>query len=109
MFFQMLYVLLALHFIGDYVFQNDFVSSGKNRHTQLGKQYWLVILPMHGYLHGFLIWAVTNSLTLAAIETVTHIVIDYLKCEKKFGFYMDQFLHVLVKVLIAYLFMYHGL
>lgn len=94
---KMFYVLVALHFFADFVFQNDFLAAAKNRNTPLGATYWTVCLPAHAAIHGFMIWITTMSLTLAIAETVMHGLIDFDKCENKISFHTDQFLHILCK------------
>ena len=95
----LLFLLLAGHALGDYAFQSDFLAEAKNRHTEIGRAHWVAALPAHALIHGALVFAVTGSVTLGLAETVAHGVIDWCKIEGRIGFYLDQSLHVLCKLL----------
>ena len=97
--FELFYLLLIAHVIGDYVLQNDFIAQAKNKNTELGKNYWLVVLPSHSLIHSGLVYFVTGSMFIGLLELFTHTVIDYLKNEDYITFYQDQLLHLLSKVM----------
>ncbi len=98
---QMLFVLFALHFAFDFPLQGDTVAVQKNRHTDnaLSKAVpWHMWLTAHAFTQGLGVLIATQSLTCACFETAAHWVIDFGKCEKWFGMYTDQGLHLLCKV-----------
>ena len=85
---ELLYKLIACHFVGDYVLQNDFIAKTK------GSNFWHMIA--HCVLYsvpfaivfgfGWQLWAVI----------VAHIVVDPLKARwHKIGYAADQILHLI--------------
>lgn len=97
--------LLIAHAVGDFGLQNDFIANFKSRHSKFftGEIIWPYVLGAHSLIHGGIVFIITHNPYLAFLETMLHGLIDYLKCEKLFGFHVDQFLHVLCKFLWAYL------
>ena len=95
----MAFMLLFAHCLGDFALQNDFVANAKNHNTLLGKteNMWLFVLPAHAMIHAGLVFLVTGSLAMATVEFFAHTAIDFAKCDKKFGFAVDQILHLLCK------------
>ncbi len=93
--------LLAAHFINDYPLQGDTVALQKNRHVKnplseaVPWPYWMTA---HALQHGAAVLLILGRLDLAITETVSHWVIDYMKCEKYISIHMDQGLHILCKV-----------
>lgn len=100
-------MMLAAHALGDFGLQTDWVAQFKNRHTppaqgtksQRPDLIWIHVLSAHCLIHGGLVALITGYWWLGLAEFVCHWVIDYLKCEKKFGFHTDQFLHIGCKIL----------
>jgi hypothetical protein len=97
----------------DIILQSDYVATNKNRNA-IPKGYnpdlhgirqtiWVYVLGGHAFSHGIAVYFVTNSFLFFCIETVSHAVIDFFKCEKKYGIHTDQFLHFSFKVLYVYL------
>jgi hypothetical protein len=95
----LLFLLLAGHALGDYAFQSDFLAEAKNRHTEIGAEYWVAALPAHALIHGVLVFAITGSVALGLAETVAHGIVDWCKSEGWIGFRADQGLHALCKIL----------
>ncbi len=95
----MLWWLLAGHFFGDYVFQNDFLARSKNHKNPLPGIPWFWSLLAHSVVHGSLVLLVTGSLRLASYETITHLVIDFHKSNEDIGFHTDQALHIFCKLI----------
>lgn len=99
------FLLLVSHAVADFVLQNETMVAGKNRqhkvHSSTGKNFppWYYWLSAHGLVHGGLVFLVTQHLILSVVETLAHMLIDFLKCEHKINFHQDQFLHVLCKVI----------
>lgn len=106
--FTLFFKLLCGHALGDFALQNDFIATYKSRHMKLGSDtIWPYILGSHCLIQGLMVYLALGSLALALCETATHFIIDFAKCEKIFGFHIDQGLHVVCKVLWLALFM-HG-
>lgn len=108
---HMFYYLIAGHFICDFWAQSDSLAKMKNRNREIDlrtlppRQTWQTIWPYaltaHAVIHGFAVALITGSFFLALFETATHWVIDFGKCESWYGIHMDQFLHLLSKILIV--------
>ena len=95
------------HSIADFPLQGEFLARGKNRHLPLPeladgdkppKYVWIYCLTAHSLIHGGVVWLITGSVLMGLIETVVHWIIDALKSEGKYGFEVDQLLHVATKV-----------
>jgi uncharacterized membrane protein YhaH (DUF805 family) len=95
-------LLIMTHAVVDFGLQNQFVADFKARKS--GVDFWGWVLGAHCLMHGAGVFLVTQRIDLAIAETVAHGIIDHLKCEGKFGFHMDQFLHVVCKVIWTVLF-----
>lgn len=98
-FFEYLFLLMIGHAVADYALQNDFMAMAKNHTTDLGKVYWKWVLPSHGLIHAGFVYFFTGSFVLGLAEFVVHTITDYLKCDGKISFSMDQWIHVGCKVL----------
>lgn len=103
----MLFKLLCSHAIGDFALQNDFIANFKSRHAKFftGETIWPYVLGAHSLIHGALVTIAIGRPDLGVLETGAHFLIDFAKCEKWFGFHVDQFMHIACKVLWAYLLM----
>jgi len=77
---------------------------------------WFYFLTAHALIHGGCVWVVASlwlacifdydvalcgGVLFAAIETISHWLIDFAKCENVTGPHEDQILHGLVKVFLA--------
>lgn len=98
--------LMVGHALADFPLQGDFVARGKNRHVRTepppGQKYqpvWPIVLPAHGLIHGGFVAYFTGIWWLGLCEALAHCAIDFLKCDRRFGVYTDQALHVACKVL----------
>ena len=94
-------LLIASHFVCDYVLQTDPIARGKNRNTEsclFGVNWWYW-MTSHSVTHGLGVGVITGSITLGLLETVAHWLIDFGKCEKWYGLHVDQLLHGVCKVL----------
>lgn len=100
---EMLFLLLAGHALGDFVLQSEVMARGKNRHSSIHLEQnlnfppWYYWLGAHSLVHGGIVYLITGSLTLGVIETLSHWIIDYYKCEEKIGLHSDQILHLGLK------------
>ncbi len=96
--------LLAGHAFGDYALQGDFIAMYKNRHVRspTGETIWPYVLTSHALIHGSMVFLITGNIHLGMAETLAHWLIDFGKCEKLFGFHIDQWLHIGCKLLWAW-------
>lgn len=101
--FSLFFLLLISHAVCDFALQSDYIAQAKNRHTQLGKDVWYMVLPAHGLVHSGGVYLVTMSVWWAFFQFVTHVIIDYIKCDNRLTYRQDQLLHVGVMFLIALL------
>lgn len=103
------FLLLCGHAIADFALQTDWIAKNKSRHNLVPAGYdpvrhgplqkiWPYVLSAHALIHGAMVFAVTQSVLLAAIETAAHWAIDFGKCERKYGIHTDQALHILCKL-----------
>lgn len=97
-FAMMLFLLIAGHAIADYPLQGEFLSSAKNRHTEIGKAIWPHALFAHACIHGGFVAVITGNVFLGLAETVAHAVTDWFKCEGKISFHTDQAIHIVCKL-----------
>jgi len=108
---ELIFWLFVGHSLGDFALQTDWMARFKSRHAVLPSSaskrpdlIWMHVLAAHSGIHGGLVAIVTGNWLLGLAEFVIHFAIDYFKCEGKFGFHTDQFLHLSCKVLwIVYL------
>jgi hypothetical protein len=92
-------LLLFVHALADYPLQGDFLATAKRRGGIPGIP-WQWALFFHAYIHAVGVMLVTQNIYAGLVELVVHATIDYNKCEGRFGFSMDQTLHVATKVVI---------
>jgi len=95
---SILILLLLVHAVADYPLQGDFLARGKNHTAPLPGVPWWNCLFWHAMIHAGGVFLVTGSVWLFAAELVIHIFIDFGKCAGRFGFTVDQALHVVCKV-----------
>lgn len=93
-----LFLLFAGHALADFALQNDFVAKFKARGSA---DFWFWVLLAHSLIHGGIVYFITQNIWLGIIETLAHGLIDFGKCEKKYGFNTDQALHYTCKVIYA--------
>ena len=92
------WLLLVAHAFTDVVGQTERMEL--NKHRKNGKV-WFYWLLAHGLINGFGVYAVTQDVMLGIGETSLHMLTDYLKCEKIITLEVDQFIHLLSKLLWA--------
>ena len=102
-FFTLLALMLVGHALADYPLQGDFLARGKSHRSPIEGVPWYHPLMAHAAIHGGFVGVITQSLFLGIAEFCLHIVIDYGKCDKWFGYNTDQILHVLCKIAWALL------
>lgn len=98
-----LFLLTLAHFLGDFVFQTDYIAKNKfpsNSSYNLAAY----MLFVHSFIHAGLVLILTASLTLFLIMLITHYIIDTLKVCRVINYLTDQVLHLVVVVIIFLLF-----
>lgn len=95
---MILFYLLAAHGLCDYPLQGDFLARGKNHRLSLPGVPWYQCLFWHAMIHAGAVALITGNVRLGLAELVAHLFIDYAKCDGRFGFDVDQALHVACKV-----------
>ncbi|HAY45204.1 MAG TPA: DUF3307 domain-containing protein [Gammaproteobacteria bacterium] len=95
--------LLVGHSIADYGLQTDWLEKHKQRsawaHLPVAQRInWIFPLTAHASIHAGAVAFATGSITLGLAELSAHWLIDFAKGEGKFGFALDQFLHILCKL-----------
>lgn len=85
---ELLYKLIACHFVGDYVLQNDFLAKTK------GSNFWHMLA--HCVLYSVPFAIVFGFGWQLWVVIVAHIVVDPLKARwHKIGYAADQILHLI--------------
>ena len=92
-------LLIVGHALADYPLQGEFLSKAKNRFAPLAGVPWYQALAAHGVIHGGAVGWITGSIVLGVLETLSHMLIDDLKCGHRISYNLDQALHVACKVL----------
>ena len=99
---DVLFLLIVAHAVCDFVLQPEAMAMGKSRtdarHQNEGFPPWYIWLSAHALTHGGAVFLITQSLSLGIVEVLIHMAIDWLKCEDKIGFHLDQGLHLLTKL-----------
>ncbi len=107
-FIALLWLLTAGHCLADTTLQTDFMARGKKRtrkidlsrvpEGQTPLNLWWMWLTHHAMIHGLVVAVLTGNPILGMIETTGHWVIDFCKGENYYSPYVDQSLHILMKV-----------
>jgi hypothetical protein len=107
---QLLAYMLAAHALCDYPLQGDWLSKAKNPTLTLvpGETIWPMALTSHALIQAAAVQIITGSWLLAGVEFVAHWLIDFSKCRGRFGYNLDQWLHVGCKVVYAALLLTFG-
>lgn len=102
-FLELFLVLVAGHFLADYVFQTDAIATGKNRNLDPAKfgVNWYYWMTAHAVTHSVPVYLLTGSVWWALFEFTTHWLIDWGKCENLYKLHVDQFFHMLSKYIIV--------
>jgi Protein of unknown function (DUF3307) len=95
---ELLFMLVAVHYLCDFPLQSDTMAREKRRRRNVTEVAWYWWMIAHGFIHGLGVFVVTRSLLLAVAEVVFHSVIDFGKCEGKYGMAVDQSLHMVCKL-----------
>lgn len=100
----MAFGLVVAHAVCDTALQSDAMARGKNRRrsserTSKYQPAWFHWLTAHALIHGGAVALVTGVWWLGAAEAVAHALIDFNKCEDRYGMTTDQLLHYGCKAL----------
>ncbi|MAA73835.1 MAG: hypothetical protein CMN28_03920 [Salinisphaeraceae bacterium] len=95
------FFLLVGHALGDFALQTDWMVRHKNhrepppenscRHP---RHIWIHLLTAHALVHGGAVALTTGMVGLGIAETLAHWLIDYGKSDGRYGFHVDQLLHL---------------
>lgn len=101
---EVLVYMLAAHALFDYPLQGDWLSKAKHPNLDLvpGERIWPLALASHALIHAVAVQVITGSWLLCAAEFVAHFLIDWAKCSGRFGYNVDQYLHIACKALWAF-------
>jgi len=97
------FALLFFHFLFDYPLQGDFLSKAKNSSNPIPGVPWYHAMFAHTFMHGAAVTLVTGMWTLGLLEMIVHWFTDHLKCNNKLTFNQDQVIHIICKLLWAYI------
>lgn len=105
---KLFFLLIFGHCLADTSLQTEFMAKGKNRNRpvdlsrvppgQKPIKLWWMWLTHHAIIQGGVVCIITGSLLFGVMETISHWVIDFYKCESKYSPYEDQAMHLLMKV-----------
>lgn len=91
-------LLFGGHAVCDYPLQGDFLARGKNRNAPIPGIPWWQCLTAHALIHAGMVLLITGSVWFALAELVVHWIADFGKCERWFGFNVDQAIHYACKL-----------
>lgn len=95
------FLMLFGHVLADYPLQGDFLARAKNPSAPVAGVPWWQAMMAHAAIHAGMVYVITQSPLLAAIEYVAHFWIDFAKCRGKIGYNVDQALHIACKFMYA--------
>lgn len=102
-FIEILSLMVFAHFLADYPLQGTWIATTKShKHPHSTGYPWYHSLTAHAVIHGGFVGIITGSVVIACAEVIFHWVIDYHKSNDTFGIHMDQFLHLMCKILWAW-------
>lgn len=103
--YELLLVLIGIHFLCDYPLQTEFLAKGKASFDQpLNGVPWYHCMTAHCAVHALGVGLATRVWELALAEFVCHFIIDTSKAQKRFGINIDQALHITCKAVWVYQF-----
>lgn len=94
---ELFFQLAIVHFVADYPLQGDFMAKAKNHRLSIPGVPFYHPLVAHAAIQAGGVWLVMGSPALAVAEFLAHAVIDYAKSDGRFGFGVDQCLHLACK------------
>jgi hypothetical protein len=95
--------MLAAHALCDYPLQGDWLSKAKNPKLDLvpGERIWPMALAGHALIQAAAVQLITGSWSLFVVAFIVPVGLDDSNCRGRFGYNVDQYLHVLCKVIYA--------
>jgi len=98
---ELIVAMLMAHALADYPLQGDFLANAKDRHSDYNKSItvWPHALTAHSLIHAGAVYFITGAWVLGLLEFVIHWATDFGKCEKWFGFHIDQAIHIACKAI----------
>ena len=101
---HLFWLLVAGHCLVDTSLQTESIIERKNHNCE---DTWVIWLTHHAMVQGLIVTAIvyfitkdfTLSVNLGIVETILHWAIDFGKCDYRYGIIMDQFLHILTKII----------
>lgn len=106
----LIFAFLIIHAVADFALQNEFIARSKVRGADLSdlfgggqppKGIWAYSLSAHSLIHAGGVWLISGSVIFGVTEFVLHWMIDFTKGNRCFNFHIDQFLHILCKIIYA--------
>ena len=99
---EKLFLLIAGHFLADFPLQGEHIARTKSRHYipdfvpkgQKPTPIWFHSLTAHALIHGLVVYVITSRLDLSLYMSVTHWIIDFMKCENWTNPHVDQLFHM---------------
>jgi hypothetical protein len=104
----MLLLLVFCHFLADYPLQGDFLAKAKNPVNPIPNIPWYQAMVAHCSIHAGFVFLVTGNFLFAGIEFFVHYLTDTAKCKGRISYNIDQFIHIITKIVIVLL-AYRGL
>ena len=100
-------ILIFSHFLADFTLQTDAMAKGKNRNRKIdyipeGQKLvpvWPYWLSAHAIIHGGMLYIFTLNPYVFIVESISHFIIDFIKCENWTNPNQDQGLHGLMKII----------
>lgn len=108
--FYLLFTLLMGHAVADFALQSDAMAQGKRGtvvsvpNGQKPQVTWVYWLMAHSLIHGAAVMVITGGIWMAVFATVVHVLVDFGKTRNHYGIHMDQTLHLVTLVIIAFVY-----
>lgn len=100
---SLFFALVFFHFLFDYALQGDFLAKAKNSSNPIPGVPWYHAMFAHTFMHGAAVTFVTGMWTLGLLEMLVHWFTDHMKCNNKLTFNQDQAIHIICKLVWAYI------
>ena len=99
---DILILLLLAHFVCGFALQNDRMAIEKvqGKDITLNWRWWLFA---HCSTHALSVSLIASSTLLGIFELIMHWIIDFYKGKKYYSLFVDQFLHVICKLIWCFL------
>ncbi len=102
---ELFFYLMMFHFLADFGLQATWLAQYKSRDQMPAEfaghksyWFWLHCLIAHSGINALFVALVTGNWLFGVAELILHALIDFGKCEHKYGVHTDQALHVLCKI-----------